>query len=423
MMSSPVAPASLAHLACSTASLMPSQTTEEITGHLPSTALAVIRVTSARARGVNEKTSPVWPLVISATMPGWAASHCEKRRRSPSSMLKSVLKGTAIAGIIPSKLSFGTFISYCSYRSGRGSFMTKSAGALQRAGQRLRRLHHGPRAGRFEIFQIGVEGRSRDAQSGQWNPVGIEDGCSDDIKSGNRFLIGNRIAAPLDLLESHQKRIEIGLRRCGQLLARLRLQDCDLIGPGQPRQDGVTDRRGIGRDAAADPDIDAKPGKSGLDALDIEHVGPFEHADRRRFVDLSDQPSQNWPCAGAQVRAGYRIETEIEYLERKPKLSAVGNAVDIADLDQRVEKAKGGGIIDARQPRDLSHREFRLLRGERLKHPETLGQRLHGVLLGRAAFVFLARQALAHRGFPLKFGSRIIIRSFSGRRGHLLFGR
>ena len=86
-MSRPVAPASFAHLACSTASLIPSQTTDEITGHMPSTALAVIRVTSARSRGVSENTSPVWPLVISATMPGWLASHCAKRRSSGSSML------------------------------------------------------------------------------------------------------------------------------------------------------------------------------------------------------------------------------------------------------------------------------------------------------------------------------------------------
>src|SRR5579859_2960320 len=238
MMSSPVAPASLAHLACSTASLIPSQTTEEITGHLPSTAVAVIRVTSARSRGVNEKTSPVWPLVINATTPGWLASHCEKRRKSPSSMLKSALKGTAMAGIIPSKLSFGTLISFC---SGRHSFIRKAAGALQRPRQRLRRLHHRLRSRRFEIFQIGLEGRSRDAQSGQRNPVGIENGRGDDIKSGNRFLIGNGVASPLDLLEPYEQHVEIRLCRRGQLLARLRLQNGDLIGPGQPGQDGVTD--------------------------------------------------------------------------------------------------------------------------------------------------------------------------------------
>jgi len=56
MMSSAAAPASLAQPACSTASLMPSQTIEETTGHSPSTAFATTRVISARSRGVKAKT-------------------------------------------------------------------------------------------------------------------------------------------------------------------------------------------------------------------------------------------------------------------------------------------------------------------------------------------------------------------------------
>ena len=111
-MSSPAAPASRAHPACSTASSMPSQTIDEITGQRSLTAAAVMRVTSARSRGVSEKTSPVWPLVIRAVTPGRLATHWLNRLSSISSMLRSLRNGTAMAGMMPWKLMAGTTASF-----------------------------------------------------------------------------------------------------------------------------------------------------------------------------------------------------------------------------------------------------------------------------------------------------------------------
>ena len=85
-MSRAFAPASFATAACSTASLIPSHTTEEMTGQIPSVAVAVMRVTSARSRGVRENTSPVCPLVINATTPSWRPSQAAKRASSASSI-------------------------------------------------------------------------------------------------------------------------------------------------------------------------------------------------------------------------------------------------------------------------------------------------------------------------------------------------
>ena len=49
----------------------------------------------------GENTSPVWPLVITATTPRWAASQDARRRSAASSMRWSGVNGQAIAGMMP----------------------------------------------------------------------------------------------------------------------------------------------------------------------------------------------------------------------------------------------------------------------------------------------------------------------------------
>jgi hypothetical protein len=83
------------------ASERPSHTIEEITGSFPLSSSATMRVTSARSLGVSEKTSPVWPLVMTATTPGCVPSHAACLRRAGSSILKSGVNGQAMAGMIP----------------------------------------------------------------------------------------------------------------------------------------------------------------------------------------------------------------------------------------------------------------------------------------------------------------------------------
>jgi hypothetical protein len=80
---------------------MPSQTIELITGSLPRSSSATIRVTVARSAGVSENTSPVSPLVITATTPAWSASQEASLRSAGSSMRWSAVKGQAIAGMMP----------------------------------------------------------------------------------------------------------------------------------------------------------------------------------------------------------------------------------------------------------------------------------------------------------------------------------
>ncbi len=80
---------------------MPSHTIEEITGSLPRSSSATMRVTCARSAGVSENTSPVWPLVMTATTPSWPASQLARRRSAGSSMRRSAVNGQAIAGMMP----------------------------------------------------------------------------------------------------------------------------------------------------------------------------------------------------------------------------------------------------------------------------------------------------------------------------------
>ena len=86
MTSSATAPASRAARAWSAASARPSQTIDEMTGKRPASSSATMRVTVARSAGVSEKTSPVWPFVITATTPSWPASHEASLRSAGSSM-------------------------------------------------------------------------------------------------------------------------------------------------------------------------------------------------------------------------------------------------------------------------------------------------------------------------------------------------
>ncbi len=74
---------------------------EEITGSRPRSSSATMRVTSARSAGVSANTSPVWPLVITATTPSWPASHDASLRSAGSSMRWSGVKGQEMAGMMP----------------------------------------------------------------------------------------------------------------------------------------------------------------------------------------------------------------------------------------------------------------------------------------------------------------------------------
>jgi hypothetical protein len=85
---------------CSRASPRPSHTIDETTGIRPRNSSATMRVTSARSCGCSENTSPVWPLVITATMPGCAASQEASLRKAPR-RCGGRGEGQAMAGMIP----------------------------------------------------------------------------------------------------------------------------------------------------------------------------------------------------------------------------------------------------------------------------------------------------------------------------------
>ena len=148
-------------------------------------------------------------------------------------------------------------------------------------------------------------------------PSAIEDGRGENIETGDRFLIGNRVTAPLDLLRAAQAARQDPVCVVAVSCVRgCRLQNRDLMRPRQPGQDGVTDGGGIGRNPAADADVDAKPGKAGLDAFDIKrHSSPSRTPIGGGFVDLADEAAQNRPGARAQVGAGDRVKPEIEHLQ------------------------------------------------------------------------------------------------------------
>src|SRR5205085_11604575 len=168
MMSSAVAPASLAINACSIPSVMPSQTTEEMVGQMPLMALAVMRVTSARSFAVSENTSPVCPLVIRPTMPLRRASQVANRASSASSMLWSLRKGTAIAGMMPLKLVMtvmrdSSYVQVLGLRNVEGGAAQRLQGARELTG----RLEQGFDADALELVCRKPHGGRCDADRGQ----------------------------------------------------------------------------------------------------------------------------------------------------------------------------------------------------------------------------------------------------------------
>src|SRR4051794_28814762 len=188
---------------------MPSQTTDEITGQMSLTASKVRRVTSARSLVVSENTSPVWPLVISALMPGRFASQVANRRSSASSMLKSGRNGTAVAGMMPWRSMRWLITSPSGSRSGFCEMVRGAAGGFEGARQRRRGGEQRRDADLFEVHDRGSHGRRRDADGGDRIAVGVEHRRRQHAKAGDVLLIGHRVAAGANLLEPRQQLVEI----------------------------------------------------------------------------------------------------------------------------------------------------------------------------------------------------------------------
>src|ERR1051325_9416180 len=190
MMSSAEAPAALAARACSTASTMPSQTIDEITGTRPSTAWAVMRVTSVRSAGVSENTSPVWPLVIRALMPRWPASQRANRVSPAVSMLKSSLKGTAIAGISPLRSSVCGTGGSGFERSGRLSVRRHAARTAHGLGQAGGGGGGGVAGVGQELRFRPAKGRGCGAEAGDRHAVDVDDRGGDHPQPRDGLLVG-----------------------------------------------------------------------------------------------------------------------------------------------------------------------------------------------------------------------------------------
>src|SRR5438128_3443072 len=260
MMSSAVAPASLAINACSIPSLMPSHTTEDTVGQMPLMALAVMRVTSARSFAVSENTSPVCPLVIRPTMPLRRASQVANLASSASSMLWSLRKGTAIAGMMPLKLVMTVMRdSSCAQILGLRDVEGCAAQGLERARELTGRLEQGFDADALELASRKPHGGRSNADRRQRDAIEIEHGGGEHAEAGNVFLVRHGVAHRLHLLQPAQQRVEVGDRGFGAARTRLRFQHLDLRALWRVSQDRVADRGRVHRRAAADANVDAEP--------------------------------------------------------------------------------------------------------------------------------------------------------------------
>ncbi len=207
----------------------------------------------------------------------------------------------------------------------------------------------------------------------------------------------------------------------GQLLPGLGVQHAGLHVLWQPRQDGVANGGGISRHAAANADIHAKPRQPGLDPFRVQYVRAIQHADGSGFIDLPHQRPQDGPGPRAQVGMGDGVEAKIQHLQRQPEQPRVRHALHVADIHQRVEEAKGRGIVQPRAARDFRHGELGLLRRERFEDAEALRQRLHRVLgcVARAARLRCGRDGVLgshvylHCQFLMQTRNRVRIPNFS----------
>src|SRR5262245_36856914 len=109
----PAAPAVRASRARSTASCVPSEYTPAMTGHAPPTSSSAIASERLRSSRFSDDTSEAWPLATMPVTPRVSASQRRCRRYAGSSIVRSDVKGSTLAGMTPEKRS-GSFITVSS---------------------------------------------------------------------------------------------------------------------------------------------------------------------------------------------------------------------------------------------------------------------------------------------------------------------
>src|SRR5262249_24101245 len=108
--STPAAPAARASRARSTASCVPTEETPAITGQAAPTSSSAVASERRRSSRLSDDTSEAWPLATMPATPRVSASQRRWRRYAGSSIARSDVKGSTLAGMTPEKRS-GSFIA------------------------------------------------------------------------------------------------------------------------------------------------------------------------------------------------------------------------------------------------------------------------------------------------------------------------
>ena len=74
------------------------------------------------------------------------------------------------------------------------------------------------------------------------------------------------------------------------------------------------------------------------------------------------------------------LKPRSRHLSVSRKALCLGDLLDIAELHQRVQETKRGGVVDAGGARDLREPHFGPFGREGLEHAKALRERLHGIL-------------------------------------------
>src|SRR5262245_5986865 len=101
----PAAPSARASRARSTASCVPSEYTPATIGQLPPTSSSATASERLRSSRLSDETSEAWPLATMPVTPRVSASQRRCRRYAGSSIARSDVNGSTLAGMTPEKRS------------------------------------------------------------------------------------------------------------------------------------------------------------------------------------------------------------------------------------------------------------------------------------------------------------------------------
>jgi hypothetical protein len=214
----------------------------------------------------------------------------------------------------------------------------------------------------------------------------------------------------------------------------------DLLLLRQPGQDRLAEGGGVGADAAARAPDHAVALQACIDAGQVDHLAPVQHAERAGVRDARHQFAQQGLRVRREVAGGEGREAELQALQGEAKSAVVRHGPQVTEADQGVDQAEGGAAVEPGAGRDLGGGQLGGVPAEGLEHRKGLGDGLDLVLrVVRSLLLALGRcrpaaREIVHHRLPWRFrwpsrphrgvrrpliGMRTLVRICCGRRNRI----